>query len=180
MNLLTPKNLMTLGKSGLTPAPSGNDYARPMKNLLRCAPQDLHRRRPLARVCHSSCAPGAFVRAAPVSFIPLHSIFPPQAIRSVPCLPRSLRSLGRSGHSTTCFRWPFHAAVFRPPAASFLSATRKPPAAYLFDFASATLRHNNQGRPAGSCTPASYRRPLPRSTAGGMAEGWRWNKQPRR
>lgn len=57
------------GKSGLTPAPFGNNYAGPMQDWLRLTllARPASPEGPLSRVCHSSCAQAAFARAAPVS-----------------------------------------------------------------------------------------------------------------
>jgi hypothetical protein len=91
------------------------------------ASQDLHRRRPLR-------GPVIVLALRAPSFGQL--LCP---VRKCAATLRSLRSLRVAVR--------FAASSPRPPAAPFLSATRRPPAAYLFDFASAALRHNNQGRP---------------------------------
>jgi hypothetical protein len=93
----------------------------------------------------------------------------PHTLRYVPY---SLIHFAHSGRLVTplrAFVGHFLAHVFSPPAASFLSATRRCPAADLFDFASAALRHYTKVDPAGSCAAASYRRPF--SAQHGRAHG---------
>ena len=110
---------------------------------------------------------------------------------------RPVRSCAGASRSLRFFLGPsaLRRIISRPPATSYTSATRMRPAAWLFDFASAPLPHNNQGlprvaarRPPLSAYSAQHRRPRggrvaarsPTSPAADSQTSLHWYKLPRR